>query len=389
MVLGAAQYQVPLIQAVMDMGHIAYVASINGNYPGIDMADHFLEVDITDCDAVVNAAVEADIHAVCTASTDLTIPALGAVGETLVLPSIHKEQAYLATNKILMKKAFSEHGVPTARFEVAGSLAGARAAANRIGYPIMAKAVDSMGGAGITKVCCESELSDAWHRALEASGEKEVIVEEFMEGVEFGAQAMTAFGALQYAIPHNDTVSPPPYCSPLGHSFPADLPDSIQRETFDVTQKGMLSLGLTHSHGNIDLILTDSGVKVIEIGPRVGATCLPESTSIYTGMDVYRQIVDLALGERPDCRIVASQPNAALFITVDRAGTMKGYEIPPEVERAPDVVRLTMYSRPGDPVSPFRVGRDRVGEVVVVAGTWQGAEKRAREIAKSVGFDIK
>ena len=150
----------------------------------------------------------------------------------------------------------------------------------------------------------------------------------------------------------------------------------------------MLALGLTHSHGNIDLILTNSGVNVIEIGPRVGATCLPESTSIYTGMDVYKQIVKLALNEKPDCDIVASQANAALFITVNKGGILKGYKIPDEVQNASDVVRLTMYAKIGDKVSPFKVGRDRVGEVIVIADTWRQAEKRAEEIVKSIEFDI-
>ena len=388
MVLGAAQYQVPLIQAVKDLGHLAYVASIKGNYPGIELADVFVEVDITDVEAAVLKAKDYKIEAVCTSSTDLSIPALGAIGEELNLPSIHNEQAYLGTNKIKMKHAFLRHGVPTAIFEIASTYEQAKAAANKIGFPVMVKVIDGMGGSGITKVCKEAELEGAWKRAIKSSKENEVIIEEFLEGLEFGAQAMTAFGKMQYVIPHNDTVSQPPYCSPLGHSYPANIPDSLQNEITSIVEEGMIALGLTHSHGNIDLILTNSGIKVIEIGPRVGATCLPELTSIHTGMNVYEQIVKLALNEKPDCNIDDSRAAASLFITVNKEGILKGYKIPEEIKNAPDIFRLTIYAKAGDKVRPFKIGRDRIGEVIVIADTWRKAEKRAEEVVKSIEFEI-
>ena len=52
-------------------------------------------------------------------------------------------------------------------------------------------------------------------------------------------------------------------------------------------------------HKNVDLIIEENtgAVKILEIGARVGATCLHELVSIHTGIDWAVQTIRAALGE--------------------------------------------------------------------------------------------
>ena len=386
MVLGAGHYQVPLIQAVREMGHMSCVVGRDDGSPGIAMADVFLPIDFMDYESVLRAAREHEIAGVCSASTDLTVPIIGRLVDDLHLPGFGSEIAFRTTNKVAMKKAFQEFGVPTAMFRIVSSIDEARQAVDRIGYPVMVKAVDTMGGRGITQVCEPEDLAPAWMRAMEATRSQEVVVEEYLEGLEFGAQALMFRGEIRYVVPHSDTVSPPPYCSPLGHAFPMSLDElGVDMEAVRQASKaGMLALGIDSGHGNMDFIHTSDGIRVLEIGARVGATCLPESTSIYTGMKVYQQVIDLALGNEPNCEGTASQPNAALYVEAPATGVLREVAVPPWVQEDPDVYRLTMYAKPGDPVRTFTVSGDRIGEVIVRGPTAEDAMAKARKIAKAI-----
>ena len=370
------------------MGLTTYVVSIPGDYPGIAMADVYLEADITDEQSVVAMARRHAVDGVVSASTDLAILSIGAVVDALGLPGITRETAIRSTNKIRMKEAFLAGGVPTAAWRVVSSYEEAVEASGEIGYPLMVKAVAGMGGQGITKVSAADDLRGAWDRAVHAVGGGEVILEEFMAGLEFGAQAMAVGGQLRYVVPHNDKVSPPPYYSPIGHSFPMDLDAQVEADLWDCVEKGLAALGIDNGHANVDCVLTREGVRIIEIGARVGATCLPESTMILTGMDVYRQIIDLSLGRRPDWRVSANQPNAALYIMAPRTGTMTGFGIPSWVREDPAVYRLTMYAKPGQQVRRFTMGRDRIGEVIVTGQSAKAAEAKARAVVESIAIEV-
>ena len=64
LILGAGRQQVPLITAAIGMQLEVHVCSIKGNYPGIEIAPNFYEVDISDSIAVFELAKEIGIHGI-------------------------------------------------------------------------------------------------------------------------------------------------------------------------------------------------------------------------------------------------------------------------------------------------------------------------------------
>ena len=71
MILGASYSQIPLIKAAKRLGYRAIVASIPGDYRGFAYADEIAYVDITDPEAVLDAAREWDIDGVATCCIDV------------------------------------------------------------------------------------------------------------------------------------------------------------------------------------------------------------------------------------------------------------------------------------------------------------------------------
>jgi len=404
MILGAGQYQVPLIRAAREMGHSSYAVGRADGSPGIALADVFVPVDFSNYDLVLQAAREHRfsnydlvlqaarehrIDGVCSASTDLTVPIIGRLVDDLHLPGFGSEIAFRTTNKVAMKKAFREFGVPTARFRIVESMDEAVKAAEEIGYPVMIKAVDTMGSQGITQVDSSQEIGAAWKRALAATKDRQVLVEEHLAGFDFCVMSLLYEGELKYTITSRKAVTPPPFRATLGHAMPSGLDSEQERVVQRISEMAMKSLGLRSAQANIDCILTSDGPRVVEVGARLGATCMPESGEILTGMNLYKQAIALALGLAPDCTTSTCQPNASHYLTAPKAGLLVSITVAQDLQECDAIHRLTIYAKPGDRVDVFRQAPDRLGEVIVRGRTSEEAEDRARETAESIELEIK
>lgn len=389
MILGAGVYQVPLIRKAKEMGLEAVVVSYKGRYPGISLADTFIDIDTRDADRVLIAARETGISAIVTTGTDVCLPSMGRVVEELGLPGTGYSSACRSMDKLLMKQAFIAHRVPTAAFGMFRDAQKAEEFAGKLGYPVMVKATDSSGSRGITKVNSANEFSFAWERAQAVSHPRQVIVEQFLSGTEFGAQAFIHGNEVVAIFPHGDTVTPSPFFSPIGHSMPARLTEEQLRKSTAVVEHAARALGLRDCVSNVDLMLVDDQPMIIEIGARMGATCLPECISIYSGMNAYEHVIRLAMGEHPEIKVTQRQANACLLLCSDTAGTVVSLGVPDEVLQHPGLIDLQWDVSVGDEVRAFNVGPDRIGHIIVKSATAEEAERLVETLSSKISIEVR
>lgn len=152
LILGAGIYQVPLIKKAKELGLYTIVASIEGNYPGFKLADKIYYANTIDINLIKEIARNEKISAICTTGTDVAVQTIGAVCDELGLCGISEESAKKATNKLLMKEAFSNGNVRSAEFIKATTIEEAKKGAITIGLPVMFKSVDSSGSRGTVSI---------------------------------------------------------------------------------------------------------------------------------------------------------------------------------------------------------------------------------------------
>jgi biotin carboxylase len=388
MILGAGVYQVPLIKMGIDMGLEVITVSPMGDYPGIHLAHRNLPIDTTDIEKVLRGAQELSIDAITTTGTDVAVPAIGAVVDKMGLCGTGYEQAMASMNKVLMKQAFQRFDVPTSPFHIVTSIESALTAANTMGYPVMVKAVDSSGSRGITKVDHVKDMDIAWKRALMVTRSKEVIIEKWLDGIEFGAQAVIHNNRVDAVFCHNDTVTPPPQSTPVGHSLPIRFSSKIEEKAISVVEKAVAAVGINNVISNVDLMLCDGEPFLLEIGARMGATGLPENISTWSGMNSYEYLISLALGASPQIPRIVEQANAALLIQSPVSGLVSETYIPPEVLSDPDLIQVQLDIKVGDSVNKFVLGPDRIGDLVVIGKDSKAAEIKAETLASMIKISI-
>ena len=366
LILGAGIYQVPLIKKAKQMGLHTIVASYQGPYPGLELADEVWEVDTRDSEALLELARGADIAGVVTAGTDVAVRSLGAICEAMGLNGLSSKAAKIVTDKALMKKAFNRGQVVTPKAYKVKDLVDAKIAFIAIGGPVLIKAVDSSGSRGITKVERATDVKAAWQAARAVSQADYILVEEFICGHEIGVDGFVQGGEIKFMLPHDKfTCTVGGITIPEGHAFPFACSPEMESEILQQMERAVVATGLDNCAINADVLLTEDKACVLEIGGRAGATCIPELISIYGDFDYYQQMILAALGE--NCDFSFGKPTACMakLLFSDKCGVITYIDEAKIDELRSSGADIGIDYAVGDEVEAIKNGTSRIGQVIM------------------------
>jgi hypothetical protein len=215
---------------------------------------------------------------------------LAARLRSALVPGLTPRQALPFRDKELMKRKLDEAGIRTPRHCSCSDEASIRAAAERIGYPLMIKPVDGAGSADAHRVNEGSELRGV----IQAVRHVPVVsVEEFVEGQEYTFDAICAGGrALYYNIawyrPRPLVARTVEWISPQVVALrDPDQPELAAGRAmgFAVLEALEFEAGFTH----MEWYLKDDGQVVFgEIGARVGGARLVDQMNFSVDADLFR-----------------------------------------------------------------------------------------------------
>ena len=387
LILGAGRGQVMLIKTAKRMGYQVIVATMSDNYPGVELADEVCYVDISNPQQVLEAAKSLNIAGVATSCNDIGLPALGYVCDQLHLKGVSTEAALRSGDKLKMKETFEKYNVSTARFRKVTSSETMLGAIEEIGMPVVVKAVDLQGSKGVY-ICRSMEEAKAACFSILAMTKKDYfLVEQFIDGYEFGAEAFVYNGEVVFVLPHGRNVYMAATAVPIGHYAPFEGNESIIKQTEEVCRLAIKAMGLDNCAVNFDLIIQNNRVYIIEMTGRVGANCLPELVSIYYGIDYYEMIVSAAMGEDP--RVVfagknkVTKANASRMITLEKTGIVREIRNRNNMDD-PNIFEITMFVHEGDEVRKFENSNDCVGQVVVIGDSYEECDTKIAQVLEKI-----
>lgn len=391
MLLGAGVFQIAGIQSAKRMGYEVIAIDSNPDAPGLPLADHYEIVSTTDSDAALEIAARYGVQGVMTMSTDTCVPAVSLIAEKLGLVGIGVETAVRATNKLCMRQCFEAAGVPSPRFKGVSTFEQARVALDEIGLPAMLKVPDSSGSRGASKIEHVSQLQAGFRYATESTKADFVLIEEFMAGTEVGGEAFYYDGDLLICLVTNKAITPPPHYVPLGHSLPSRFGKDVQLEIQKAVYDGIRALGIESGPVNFDVMVTEDDCRIIELGARIGGTCLPSIVRYHSGIDTVEAAILVAMGKDPSMLFHATKntPVAVRLITSSEGGVLVKGQFPKDIDESPDILEYTLDVAEGTYVQPFTCGANRFGHVICQGRDWREAEANANKVINGMLLFIK
>jgi biotin carboxylase len=377
-------------------GHAGAPARVGAEaHPAAGLADEVLTADTHDLAATRAAAAVAHraepFDGVLT-TCDHYLEAVAVVARELGLPGAEPAAVRLALRKDLVRRALSDAGLPNPAFAAARTLRTARRAADRLGYPLVAKPFDLHSSTLVRRIEHHDGLAawfaDAAEVGCNSRGHRRqagVLLEEVMTGPEVSVETATAAGVTTVIGITDKSLTGSPGYVESGHQFPAPLDETTGRRAARLVCAALAAIGWSHGVGHTEVMLTPAGPRIVEMNPRQGGNHIFELVRLVTGRSTLDAVADLAQGRAPasgdgwpaaggDGRPTSA---AVQFVMAPRSGRLvslrgaDGLAADPHVERwsLPAVLPRDVR-RPAD-------NEDYLGHVLTVDRTDRGARPHA------------
>lgn len=373
-ILGASALQVPLIKTAKKMGFYVIIIDMNPDAVGFKYADETHIVSTTDTNGIMQLAMQIKPDAIITAATDMPMRTIAQIGEQLGYNTISYDTSLKATDKFLMRSALKEAGVPVPEFILAKNKSEYDVATSKIQGSKIIKPVDSSGSRGIYLLNNESESDDAFNHAMNHSRDKKILVEECMVGKEVSVETMTINNNTSVVAITDKLTSGAPHFIETGHHIPSLLDNNTQKKIREITKEAIQAIGLKNGPAHTEIIVTEEGPKVVEIGARLGGDFITSHlVKNGTSIDLIKQHILQSLGELKSLENKIEYYGAAIRYFQVTPGIVQNIEIPEEITKNNNVLELEFNYNVGDRVRKVKSSSDRFGYIICKGKTVEKA----------------
>lgn len=386
LVIGAGPAQVDAISKAVEIGYYVLTSDGSPDAPGLEAAHEAKVIDVKDVAANLRWAKEAGINGVISYASDITLPTVLEIKETLGLSGLSRIPVEISLDKSRQRRLFKKAGLPQPDFEVVDNGNDLKEAVKRIGFPVVIKPVDNSGSRGVVSVNSEEELSSAYLTALENSRKKLVIVEEFMEGTELTIEGFSVKGS-HHILAISDKLKPAgSYRVATRLAYPAAITSWQEKQIMEIMYAAYNAAEVDNTPTHSEIIITSDGPKIVEIGCRGG------------GFYVFTRVVEAVSGYDIVgnwTRLCAGDPVEEVK-SLKRGVVLGFYAAPPgrlvdvrglEEAKMMEGVETDLFLKPGDVVPELKTDGSRTGWMIVRAPNRAEAVKKAEMVNRTVQFE--
>lgn len=365
MIMGAAVEQLPGIVKAKEMGLETAVVDYNPKAIGIPLADKYYNASTIDKDAVLAAARDFGTDGFLTLATDLPMRAVAYACEQLNLPGISYETAIKATDKGEMIKALKADHVESPWYFIIEDDKQLQQQMSEITYPCILKPTDNAASRGVVLCNSAQELQNAFAYSRGYARAGAVILEEYMVGPEVSVEVLTWEGIPHVLAVTDKLTTGAPHFVELGHNQPSRLPEDTVAKIKDVAVRAVKALGITCGPAHVEIIVTEDGPKIVELGARLGGDCITSHlVQLSTGIDMVKQTMAAQTGQKPMWEPTENNGAAIRFLTSRQTGILERVDGFEAARAIPGVMEVSMIMGPGDALEGIHSSDDRVAYVV-------------------------
>ena len=392
LILGASILQLPAIRKAKKLGLQVIAVDMDPNAIGFSESGIEKEVISTiDISAVLEAAKRHGIDGVMTLASDMPMRTVAVVAKELGLVGITEDTAFKATNKAAMRQALLEHGVPIPRFFKVSCLEEYQVAAKQFTNAFVVKPADNSGSRGIflVKDCRDAvAVREAYEYSCTYSRSGDVVVEDYMRGPEVSVETLTVNGECHIIQITDKLTTGAPHFVEMGHSQPTQLCSRTVEQIKWITQAANRAVGITNGPSHTEIIVTEDGPKIVELGARLGGDCITTHlVPLSTGVDMVESCIRIALGETPDISPKFKQGSAIRYFR-QTAGVVERIDGVEEAEQMAGIQQVSIVHGVGEEVTEITSSGARLGFVIAQAETAEKAVALCEQVQEKITIEI-
>ena len=389
MIIGASVLQLPAILKAKEMGLYVGVADFNPQAIGRSYADEFFDASTMEEDEVLEAALAFKPDGIMTLATDMPMRGVAKVSEKLGLHSISYDTAIKATDKYEMIKAFKAHEVASPWFYTVDSKEELKGLEQQLSFPCIMKPTDNAGSHGVVLANDFEELLQSYDYSHASARSGRVIIEEYLQGDEVSVEVMVVNGKVNILQITDKLTTGAPHFVEMGHSQPSQHPVETQKAIKELATKACLSVGIDQGPAHVEMMVTDRGPVMIELGARMGGDNITTAlVPLSTGIDMVKASIDVAMCNQPVISPSLHCASAIRYIVAPE-GIIQSISGVEAAKQLPGVKDVVMTKSVGEMSTPIHCSNDRIGSVIVQAATAEEAIHICENALRIIKVEIK
>lgn len=358
-IIGASFLQVPLIKKAREMGLETHVFAWQEGAVGKDIADFFYPISITEMDLILDKSRELKPSGIISIASDLAMITVNYIADKLGITGNTMHCTELTTNKYLMRQALDSSDLPCPKYYRLTE----NSSLNNIEdlkFPVIIKPTDRSGSRGVTKVIDAKNMGSAKKAAFIESINKEIIIEEFIEGREISVEMISWKGDHHFITCTDKVTSGVPHFVETEQHQPAQLSIEMVKKVVAIVKKALNALNVLNGASHSEIIITpDNAVYIVEIGARMGGDHIgAKLVELSTGYDFVKSVINVALGITPTITLTKNHFSGICFITTKPG---KVSEIVDNTDLYPEIIEKEILVTLSDDIKVLKESADRIG----------------------------
>jgi len=334
------------------------------------------------------------------------------LAKQLALPFPDPAAVAVSRNKFLSKQIWQKEAVPCPRTGVVRNLSDALNFMKRVAKPVIIKPLTGSGSELLFK--CDNRRDCS--RAIDLIGRKlaahpnirmyrpencgtakmdphrEFVIETFIKGQEYSCDFMLDGDQLEIIrLARKILACDQAAGTTRAYVLPSRLPGPLQIDLFRLQLRNAArALGLNRALCMVDFIVDENVAYLLEMTPRPGGDCLPQTIFQSCGLDMLGLALDFAEGKPialpPESRWVQL---VGLRLMAQKRGVIRKIG-DAALRRDPRVRELRLKRRPGQRVAlpPDDYESRLLGHVVFKPSTTQSIETECTELESKLSLEI-
>ncbi|SQB35745.1 ATP-grasp domain-containing protein [Clostridium cochlearium] len=327
LILGAGQFQVPVIKKAKELGYKTIVTDYDSKAQGFKFADIALHISTLDKEKTLQVAKIYNIDGILTTS-DFPVRTVAYVCKKMNLMGLSTRAAEISTDKFLLRECMKKNSIPCPKYLLVNDKKDIYSEKLKgFEFPLIIKPVDSSASRGVCKVHNLQELKLAYEEAYYYSKSGKVILEEFLDGLEYSVETLTQNGTNNIVAITEKHTSGYPHFVEDRHIVPAYLNKEQEYKIKDMINKVINAIGIDNSSSHAEIKLTKKGPILIEIGARLGGDYITSDlVPLSTGIDMLENIINISVGKKVKLSNEEIKYSGIQFITYENYEKIKSNE---------------------------------------------------------------